>query len=305
MTDSNEWLGLHSGDLHSLAQVTENHQDDVRATAIDPGLAEDVAQVSSRPSPTAIVEKPHRELGRARASLRPPPDRATHELTRNVLGIDRMRVDVGALLLEQTNGDDRGPTMTTRRSATWNAALVLAALIMPGCGGSDPSTVDAATGDVTCTDSAVCPDGTLCANQLCKPICPGPGGLGQTCGEVGSFCCGLGETCETAEELVCTNACTPFDEGCPAGFGCHITNGLFDYSDCRAAGTGDQGASCVTSADCAPGGFCIGGTTPMCVRYCGIGDAAHGCDAGTQCQSWAFLGGVAYGACLPVTTHVD
>jgi hypothetical protein len=167
-----------------------------------------------------------------------------------------------------------------------------------GCGSGDPPAPDGAIEDLTCTDSTGCRDGMECANLRCKQACPGPGGVGQSCGRVGSICCGLGELCSTGGPLACTDSCTPF-AGCPTGFGCHITSGAIDYSDCRVAGTGGQGASCTTSADCAPGGFCIGGTSPMCIRYCVIGDTTHGCDVGTHCQTWAFLGGVAYGACLP------
>jgi len=180
-------------------------------------------------------------------------------------------------------------------------ALVLALLITPACEDARPASPDAApAGEGPCTDSTACADGMLCANQLCKPSCPGPGGVGQTCAVVGSVCCGVGPTCVVGEgPLACTSACTPFDDGCPPGFGCHITNAQFDYSDCRPAGAGDQGASCATSVDCAPGAFCIGGMTPMCVRHCVIDDADHGCGVGTRCQAWAFLDGVTYGACVP------
>jgi len=147
-----------------------------------------------------------------------------------------------------------------------------------------------------CTDA--CPVGMLCANGRCKRECPGPGGIGETCGVSGSICCGLGATCVTGGAIACTDACSPFDSRCPSGFGCHImSTGTQSYTDCREAGAGTQGASCASSAECAPGFYCIGGTTPMCVRYCLVDDASHGCDALTTCHPHEFFEHVLYGIC--------
>ncbi|HEU0034899.1 MAG TPA: hypothetical protein VFQ53_29945 [Kofleriaceae bacterium] len=184
----------------------------------------------------------------------------------------------------------------------WIGALVIAST--PGCGGTNGASPDGgAAADASDRCSAEMPDvctaGTLCANDRCKPVCPGPGGVGQSCGQPGSMCCGLGELCLTGGALACTDSCTPFADTCPAGFGCHVlSDHLLEYSDCRPAGAGGQGASCVTSADCARGSFCIGGDRPMCVRYCTPNDATHGCDAGTTCHNWQFLDGVPYGICF-------
>lgn len=149
-----------------------------------------------------------------------------------------------------------------------------------------------------CTES--CPGGMLCANGRCKAVCPGPGGIGQTCGPVGSICCGLGEQCLTGGPIACTDSCSPLGGGCPTGFGCHIMDlgASQTYSDCREAGTGLQGASCTTSANCAAGFYCIGGTTPMCVAYCIVDDLAHGCDAGTTCHGIRFFEHALYGFCF-------
>jgi hypothetical protein len=169
------------------------------------------------------------------------------------------------------------------------------------CGSSDQTASDAsldAPVDDRCVDS--CPDGKHCANGRCKSVCPRPGGVGQECGSSGSICCGLGATCLTGGSLACTDACSPFDGGCPSGFGCHIMNASStqSYSDCREAGTGMQAASCETSAECAPGFYCIGGTTPMCVRYCIVNDAAHDCDAPATCHGFTFFDSKQYGFCF-------
>jgi hypothetical protein len=155
--------------------------------------------------------------------------------------------------------------------------------------------LDAPTDD-RCTDT--CPAGK-CANGRCKPVCPGPGGLGETCGSKGSICCGLTEICTTGGPLACTDACSPFDASCPPGFGCHVTGYVtIAYTDCREAGAGTQGTSCATSADCAPGFYCIGGTSPRCVRYCIVDDDAHGCDGGTSCHPLEFFDDKLYGLCF-------
>jgi hypothetical protein len=181
--------------------------------------------------------------------------------------------------------------------------IVLAvASVAVGCGADREAPVDSAGVDAPTDDRCVdaCPDGKLCANGRCKSACPGPGGVGQECGSDGSICCGLGATCLTGGPLACTDACSPFGGGCPTGFGCHImdASSTQSYSDCREAGAGEQGASCVTSANCAPGFYCIGGTTPMCVRYCIVNDAAHGCDAATTCHGITFFDEKLYGFCF-------
>jgi hypothetical protein len=178
--------------------------------------------------------------------------------------------------------------------------ICLVVALLCACDASPTMTVDAAsdaTSDDRCTDT--CPAGKLCANGRCKPVCPGPGGLGETCGTKGSICCGLTETCTTGGALACTNACSPFDASCGAGFGCHVMSHVtISYTDCREAGAGTQAASCATSADCAPGFYCIGGTQPMCVRYCIVDDATHGCDAGTTCHGLEFFDGKLFGLCF-------
>ena len=76
-----------------------------------------------------------------------------------------------------------------------------------------------------------------------------------------------------------------------------MSDGLLEFSDCRLAGDGIQGASCASSVECAPGFLCVLGSDPSCHRYCLLDDLAHGCDLGTSCHSWSILDGVIYGIC--------
>jgi len=73
---------------------------------------------------------------------------------------------------------------------------------------------------------------------------------------------------------------------------------LIDYSDCRVAGDGVQGAPCASDAECAPGFTCIDGSNPSCHRYCLTDDPAQGCAAGERCEHWALLDAVRYGICI-------
>lgn len=168
-----------------------------------------------------------------------------------------------------------------------------------GCSDRPSASSDAALdGGGRCIDS--CPNGTLCANGWCKEACPVPDSLGISCGPVGSICCSLTEACTGTTATACTNSCTPFVGGCPEGFGCHILNAssAMDYSDCRLAGTGLQGAACTTSAECAADHACISGQPSRCLRYCVVDDAARGCDVGLNCQGIGrIVDGKHYGLC--------
>ena len=73
---------------------------------------------------------------------------------------------------------------------------------------------------------------------------------------------------------------------------------------CTASGAGQQGATCVTGADCAPKYGCFktstGPDVVQCLKHCKA-SAPNGCPAGTQClffQTPQLVGNEEYGACL-------
>lgn len=99
--------------------------------------------------------------------------------------------------------------------------------------------------------------------------------------------------CQAAARTACPAPGASCDTGlqnCPAGQSCQIAAST---NRCIAAGTGTEGASCVTEAQCAPGYFCASAGS-VCRRYC---CGSTGCAAGQTCIP-AGVTGSAAGFCI-------
>lgn len=112
----------------------------------------------------------------------------------------------------------------------------------PRCGAfANPVDADCApcTGDDACGFQQVCQP-----NGVCSPEPLTPGGLGATCGTDAH--CGSSSCVTRGAESLCSQACTPGGDGCPAGFDCVADDGGVcwpaapDSGGCRA---GDGGGA--------------------------------------------------------------
>ncbi|MBL9016370.1 MAG: hypothetical protein JNL83_19430 [Myxococcales bacterium] len=108
----------------------------------------------------------------------------------------------------------------------------------------------------------------------------------------------------------CSSNCDPATTTnplCPTGWSCDLFTATFmgtqhKISDCRAAGTAAQGATCSATVPCAAGLTCVtlstGGT--RCAKICKP-PSNTGCPTGTTCGGFSTpftIAGTEYGACL-------
>ena len=161
-----------------------------------------------------------------------------------------------------------------------------------------------------CAGATACQAGNLCVGDasmsaaLCRRFCDSD----SDCAGAGALCLltlsdGMGGSIPDA--TLCTAACNPASStGCPPTMGCDIfqesMGAMRVLTDCRAAGSTGEGATCTDSDQCAPGLFCGGATgSQMCVRYCQLPGGT--CGAGTTCNAFTdpvIVGGIQYGYCL-------
>ncbi len=191
-----------------------------------------------------------------------------------------------------------------------------------GCAAGQQCTVDS-TG-VTCGTTGntglgqVCtgPDcaaGLLCVNtaptvSTCSRFCDSD----SDCTAPGGLCIiGLNDSnmMPIPGVSLCTENCDPTtNTGCPAaGTACEVaqeSKGQMRFlTHCTGSGAGQQGATCVTGADCAPTFGCFNTTNPTavkCLKNCKA-SAPNACPAGTKCLFFAtpeLVGNEEYGACL-------
>lgn len=106
---------------------------------------------------------------------------------------------------------------------------------------------------------------------------------------------------------VCTDPCNPVTAagttGCATGLACvvAVTVGLEEYTDCEAAGTGGEGATCTGNADCSAGYTCLNnGTTSNCRQTCRNNVAAD-CAIGTDLCFALNASDTMFGVCCPST----
>jgi len=185
-------------------------------------------------------------------------------------------------------GNDGGQPGVGGQGGTSDCTEDPCKLVVPqcGCDAGDKCTLDGG-GDRACeADEGGAAIGTACdAGNDCVAgaICLG----GATTGYCGEFCatdaecegtiCGVGlENGGTPipDVLLCSSACDPGNAGgCPAGLGCVLGQeeaGQMRFLFlCNAAGAGTEGASCTTSANCAPGYGCYN-NPGACFRNCNV-----------------------------------
>ncbi len=164
----------------------------------------------------------------------------------------------------------------------------------------------------TCSATTSCTAGMTCLNiastgrnAMCMRFCDNDRdctGPGSACALMLSTGSGTGSIPGVA---LCTRSCNPAtNDGCPSGAACSVFSNDGEFvTDCNApAGTGGQGASCETDADCQASYGCIdadgaAGMDPaMCLRWCRVGTS---CTTGT-CTGFSpplLIGGAEYGAC--------
>jgi hypothetical protein len=195
-------------------------------------------------------------------------------------------------------------------------------------GATECRTASKGQADDACSKPEDCASGYGCFGTpgQCRRFCDSD----STCG-VG-YCsirvlydAGGGNWEDVPDATLCTKACKPeagSQSGCPGGFSCRYylqdpdgqpSNGdEYDYSDCSAAGSGGDGASCKThgDADCKTGFGCYNivyddkSVHTECRQICVVSRAGepveNTCGAGT-CHPWsdpkAMIGDVEYGVC--------
>jgi hypothetical protein len=161
-------------------------------------------------------------------------------------------------------------------------------------------------------DSDNCQAGFIClgdgVEERCREFCSTDSDcLGANAGCLITISTGSCSTGLTGVK-VCSHNCDYFYQtGCQSGQACRalVPIAAFQvYSDCTAAGTGTQDASCPNgSTDCAPGYDCFdvddgsGITQPLCLKLCNYSGGFPTCDYGYTCSrgtDWP----LPIGACL-------
>jgi hypothetical protein len=154
-----------------------------------------------------------------------------------------------------------------------------------------------------CALESECAAGLTCQGGRCLAYCRGDGdcdGAGALCVVPAIFGSVLADGIRA-----CTPDCDPLTSArCPAALGCQLVKepiGTRFHTDCTAAGTGTQLATCAANADCAPGYVCQSSDGSLvCLRRCVIGSACDVPDAVCTAQTGRpTIGGTEYGVCLP------
>jgi hypothetical protein len=161
---------------------------------------------------------------------------------------------------------------------------------------------------VDCSPGLICVNTTPSINTCSKfcdsdADCTAPGGL-----------CIIGLNDANMNPIpgvtLCTENCDPTTNlGCPVGgTSCQVAqeNGgqMRFLTHCTASGASQQGATCASSADCAPKFNCYqtsdAPVVKQCLKNCKA-SAPNGCPAGTACLFFTtpeVIGNEEYGACL-------
>ena len=191
-----------------------------------------------------------------------------------------------------------------------------------GCAAGEQCSLDAA--GRACIPAGNTANGQECVGAECGPglLCIKTAANVSTCGkfcDVDSDCVAPGGLCIIGLNdgagnpipgvTMCTENCDPTTNiGCPAaGTACEVAQesaGQMRFlTHCTASGAGQQGAICVTGADCAPKFSCFNTNNPAavkCLKNCKA-SAPNGCPAGTTCLFFMtpeLVGNEEYGACL-------
>lgn len=162
----------------------------------------------------------------------------------------------------------------------------------------------------SCSGVTACQIGHLCIGataSFCARFCNSdadcPGGPGSLC--LIELNDGMGGTIPNA--TLCSVHCTPTSgAGCPSGMGCAVfeesDGAMRTFTQCRPAGSGTRGSSCVDEEDCAAGYFCGDpGTGNECIRLCTVSSGGPECSGFELCNSFTdpiTVGGTEYGYCL-------
>jgi hypothetical protein len=191
-----------------------------------------------------------------------------------------------------------------------------------GCAAGEQCSVDGS--GRACIPTGSTQNGQSCAGPDCAPglLCVNTSDTVSTCGKFcdddgdctapGGLCIiGLNDGSGNAIPGVtmCTENCDPTTNvGCPAaGTSCQVAQesaGQMRFlTHCDGAGNKQQGATCVTNADCAPTFGCYristGPDVFQCLKNCKM--STQSCPAGAQClffQTPELVGNEEYGACL-------
>jgi hypothetical protein len=135
--------------------------------------------------------------------------------------------------------------------------------------------------------------------RICLPFCTQDDqcGAGGRC--FASVKCGERSTSSRR----CAPACDPRGEattGCAPGLRCFLLEN--DVTDCECAsdaGEGRDGAKCTTSANCAPGFFCVDQKGDRaCRALCRMAEPT--CPAGYSCNELRDPGSKLFGTCEPI-----
>lgn len=188
-----------------------------------------------------------------------------------------------------------------------------------GCAAGEGCTLDNMGARVCQAAGGVAPGGN-CSLDDCAPggICLGTTPTTPTCGEfckTDAQCDGPGGLCVVGLNdgngnpisgvSLCSENCNPTtNSGCISGTGCTFgqeqAGQMRFFTACRAIGSGTQGATCMTNADCAATYGCINTGTKQCMKYCTVGST---CAGGAACSPISIngtnieIGGVQYGIC--------
>jgi hypothetical protein len=189
-----------------------------------------------------------------------------------------------------------------------------------GCASGESCTIDGtASGTRLCVPAGSVAIGGQCmGGSTCAPggFCIYASATIATCVEFcasDSDCTAPGGLCavtlnsssgQIPNVTLCSENCDPTTNvGCPVtGMACQVlqeSTGLKrSYTRCGAAGTGTQGASCMSTSTCAPtyGCFSINSNPSTCVKYCKVGGAA--CPGTATCSPVGTIGSTGYGICI-------
>ncbi|MEM7607779.1 MAG: hypothetical protein AAF411_20690, partial [Myxococcota bacterium] len=145
-----------------------------------------------------------------------------------------------------------------------------------------------------CTDGCEYEELEPCTDDVvaCEPSCA----AGETCRADGVCLCGFGPACRAGEqcisglceddEPVFTDCSIVPDRGCPSGQTCLPTGR--EARTCRDIGRVREGEDCAANTDCRAGLVCVGGTAPVCRRFC---ETSDDCIDGSFCERSLLIDG--------------